>query len=208
MKTKLVSRQTQSNWWIDASLFTGGLLAALTGIYFLFLPVGGYQGGRNPQYGLRVLFERSTWDDLHTWSGVAMIAFAVVHLIIHWSWVVNMSRRIFRELITRRESLNWRGRWNLILNVIVGLSFSLAAISSVYFLYFPGGSNSAAASTVIFTRTAWDMLHTWSGTVLILAALVHFAIHWRWVTKVTSKIGKSFVGRLAFVHPQNPTVEM
>jgi len=50
------------------------LLAALSGIYFLFLPVSGYQGGRNPMYGVTVLFERSAWDDLHTWGGVVMIA--------------------------------------------------------------------------------------------------------------------------------------
>jgi len=27
----------------------------LSGIYFLVLPTGGYQGGRNPYYGIQVL---------------------------------------------------------------------------------------------------------------------------------------------------------
>jgi hypothetical protein len=31
------------------------------------------------------------------------------------------------------------------------------------------------------------MIHTWSGVVLITAAVVHFAIHWRWVKNVTAK---------------------
>jgi hypothetical protein len=40
--------KTRNNWLIDACLFIGALVASITGMYFLFLPVGGYQGGRNP----------------------------------------------------------------------------------------------------------------------------------------------------------------
>ena len=76
-----ISAQNRNNWLLDATLFLGGVLAALSGIYFLFVPSGGYQGGRNPTYGVTVLFDRHTWDDLHTWGGVAMIAAAVVHLV-------------------------------------------------------------------------------------------------------------------------------
>jgi uncharacterized membrane protein len=75
-----VSSQTRRNWWIDAGLFMSAVLASLSGIYFLFLPVGGYQGGRNPWYGVEIIFTRQTWDLLHTWTGVAMIIIALVHL--------------------------------------------------------------------------------------------------------------------------------
>ena len=74
MTTQPVSKQTQRNWWINAALGGSAIIAALSGIYFLFLPNGGYQGGRNPLYNLQILFTRHTWDDLHTWSGVIMIA--------------------------------------------------------------------------------------------------------------------------------------
>jgi hypothetical protein len=39
----------------------------------------------------------------------------------------------------------------------------------------------------LFSRTVWDLIHTWSGVVLIAAAAVHLSIHWRWVTKVTAR---------------------
>ena len=76
MEKKGLSAKTKKNWAIDAVLALGGLLAALSGIYFLFLTSGGYQGGRNPMYGITILFERHTWEELHTWSGVAMIVVA------------------------------------------------------------------------------------------------------------------------------------
>jgi hypothetical protein len=187
MSTQIVSKQTQKNWWIDAALFISAVIAALSGIYFLFLPTGGFQGGRNPLYNIQILFTRQTWDDLHTWGGVAMIAAAVIHLTIHWKWVTSMARRTWNELTGKCGCLNPRGRWNLILNTVVAISFILTAISGVYFLFVTSG-RWAAVPMFVFTRTTWDMIHTWAGVSLIVAVSIHLAIHWKWVTKVTRKM--------------------
>lgn len=187
MKVQTISKQTQQNWWIDAALFSSAVIAALTGIYFLYLPEGGYQGGRNPLYNTRILFERATWDDLHTWSSVVMVAAALVHLVIHWNWVTLMVRRTWNELTGKCGCMNARGRWNLILNFVVAASFSLTAASGVYFLFVPGGRQ-AADPMILFSRQTWDLLHTWGGITFIAAAVLHFAIHWKWVTKVSRKM--------------------
>jgi hypothetical protein len=179
-----ISKQTQKNWWIDATLFGSALIAAISGIYFLFLPSGGFRGGRNTLYNVQFLFTRQTWDDLHTWGGVAMIAVAIIHLALHWNWVVNMTQRISNELFGRGRRLHPRGRWNLVLNLVAGISFLLAVLSGVYFLFFPGG-HAASDPMIVFTRTTWDLIHTWAGVTLIAAAILHFAIHWQWVCKVT-----------------------
>lgn len=179
-----VSKQTQKNWWIDAALLTSALLASLSGIYFLFLPTNGYQGGRNALYNVQILFDRHTWDDLHTWGGVAMIAIALIHLVIHWNWVSSMIRRSIKELTGKCGCMNARGRWNLTLNTVVAVSFILTALSGVYFLFFPGGRG-VVDPLILFTRTTWDLIHTWAGVIFISAAIIHFAIHWKWITKVT-----------------------
>jgi len=56
----------------------------LSGVYFLFLPSGGYKGGRNPMYGVTILFERHTWKRFTPGAAWAMIVVAVVHLAVHW----------------------------------------------------------------------------------------------------------------------------
>lgn len=183
-KTGEISGQTRRNWLTDALLFSSALLAALSGIYFLFLPRGGYQGGRNPWYEVTILFTRHTWDDIHTWAGVAMIAIVVIHLTLHWSWVVSMARRTVRQLRGQVGAMNVRGRFNLGLNLIVALSFLVCALSGIYFLFFPG-NQAAADPGLLFSRLTWDLLHTWSAILLIVAAVLHFAIHWRWAVKVT-----------------------
>jgi hypothetical protein len=187
MNKKAVSKQTLKNWWIDAGLFSGAVLAALSGNYFLYLPNGGYQGGRNPMANVVILFDRHTWDDLHTWSGVAMIAIAAIHLAVHWPWVNNMLRRSLKELTGQCGCMNLRGRFNLWLNAVVALSFLLTAISGIYFLFVPGG-RLAADPQIFFSRTTWDLIHTWAGVTLIAAAMIHFAIHWKWVVKVTRSL--------------------
>jgi hypothetical protein len=185
--TQAVSKQTQKNWWVDATLFGSAIIAALSGIYFLFLPSGGYRGGRNSLYNIQILFTRQTWDDLHTWGGVAMIAAAIIHLVIHWPWVVNMVRRTFNELAGKCGCMNSRGRWNLIINIVVGFSFLVTALSGIYFLFVPGGRG-ATDPMILFTRATWDFIHTWAGVLLIIAAVTHFAVHWKWITKVTGKM--------------------
>ena len=108
-----VSKQTRNNWLIDAAVFIGAVVAAITGIYFLFLPSGGYQGGRNPMYGITILFSRHTWDDLHTWFGALMIAAVVVHFAIHWNWVKGMAKRMMKSVTGKGARMNRHGYLNV-----------------------------------------------------------------------------------------------
>ena len=184
-----VSIQTRNNWLVVLLLITSGLFTVFSSIYFLFLPNGGYQGGRNPYYGIVILFSRSTWDLVHTWAGVMMIAIAAIHIPLHWTWIVSMTKRIFKIILGQCKGMNSRGQFNLLINGLIALSGLLAAISGMYFLFFPGGQGAGASyPALIFSRTTWDVIHTWSGTIMIAAGILHFSIHWRWVTKVTGKL--------------------
>jgi hypothetical protein len=186
-----LSTQTRRNWLIDAALFLGGILATLSGVYFLFVPSGGYQGGRNPMYGVTILFGRTTWDALHTWTGVLMIGAAAIHLAIHWPWVVMMAKRTVNAFTSRGNKLSRGARLNVALNALVAISFLVTAVTGIYFLFAPSGESGHAASgsaTFLFSRTTWDLIHTWAGVVLIAAAVAHLAIHWRWVKNVTRRL--------------------
>jgi len=187
-----MSLQTRTNWLIDLTVFLGGLLASLSGIYFLFLPSGGYQGGRNPMYGVTILFDRHTWDDLHTWTGVAMIIAAVIHLAIHWQWVRMMTRRIVNVLLSKGSSFSKGAKLNVAIDALVALSFFVTAVSGLYFLFAPtggyeGGRSADQAAIFFFSSTMWDLIHTWAGVIMIGAVIAHLWIHWRWATNVTSR---------------------
>lgn len=179
-------------WLLDATVFLSGLVATLSGIYFLFIPSGGYQGGRNPMYGVTILFSRHIWNDLHTWSGLLMIAVATLHLAIHWRWVKVMGKRAVKAVFSRGTKLS-RGPWlNVTINALMAVSFLLTAASGIYFLFVPsggfqGGRNPGWDPMFLFSRATWDLIHTWAGIVFISAAMVHFWIHWRWIKTMTKQ---------------------
>lgn len=183
---KGVTTLTRNNWLMDFSLFLTAVVTVLSGIYFLFLPDGGFKGGRNPFYGLRILFLRETWEWLHTWIGLAMVVIALVHIIFHWKWVKSMFKRVVSGASAQ---LNPRARYNLWLNTVTALSFLICAVSGIYFLFVGGSEGGRNPEPMfLFSRTAWDMVHTWSGVLFIIAAILHFDIHWRWIANVTKKV--------------------
>ena len=146
-------------------------------------------------------FGRQTWDDIHAWGGVAMILTIVVHLAIHWHWVVRMTRRVIKALVDKSCGLS-RGAW---VNVWVDVqrsrsAFLVTAVTGIYLLFLPtggyqGGRNLNWDPNFIFSRTTWDLIHTWAGVIMIVAAIVHFWIHWRWVVNVSRRFFLSLVQR-------------
>lgn len=193
-----MSNRTRANWLIDAAVFLGGILAGLSAIYFLYLPSGGYEGGRNPMYGITILFGRHTWSGVHTWGGILMIVAVAVHFAIHWQWVKRMTRRTASAVVPGGKSLSRGALVNVAVDAVIAISFLLCALSGIYFLFAPeggfqGGRNLAWDPGFLFSRTTWDLIHTWSGVVMGVAAVVHFAIHWRWVKQVTSKFFRSLL---------------
>ena len=100
MSRKRVSRASL-NYVVDVAIGVGFLLAAVSGIVLYFVP-GGFQGGRNPQYLQAVLgLTHHQWDGLHTWSSFVMIAGVLGHLMLHWKWMVCMTKK----LLTRRKPI-------------------------------------------------------------------------------------------------------
>lgn len=194
-RTRSLSPATRLNWLLDAVVFLGAVIASLSGIYFLYF-VSGYQGGRNPTYGITLLFSRETWDMLHTWAGVAMVAAVALHLAIHLNWISMMGRKVMATL-RGKSGMSKGARVNVLVDLVIAVSFLLAAASGVYFLFDvrSGWQVAGSAPLFLFSRTTWDIIHTWSGVTLIVAAIVHLAIHWGWVTKVTAKMWRSIGSR-------------
>jgi cytochrome b subunit of formate dehydrogenase len=198
MVKRIQAVQGRNKWLLAAIVLLSGLVAALSGIYFLFVPSGGYQGGSNPWYGVTILFSRHTWEDLHTWGGVLMIVVAVVHFVIHWRWVKVMSKRTVAALFSRKARLAKGPRLNVAINLVVAVSFLLTAVSGIYFLFAPsggfeGGRNTGWDPMFLFSRTTWDLIHTWAGVVFIGAAVAHFWIHWRWIKNTTTRLFRSLL---------------
>lgn len=86
------------HYFVNIIIGVGFLLAAFSGIVFLFGGTGGYQGGRNPSFMTEMLFiSRTVWKDLHKWSGIVMTVGVALHFILHWNWLVRMTKNLFKR---------------------------------------------------------------------------------------------------------------
>ena len=87
-----MSKKAKLNYAVDVVIGLAFILSAVSGLVLFFAP-SGYQGGRNPYYLQSVLFlSTHTWDILHTWSSIAMISGVGAHLVLHWDWMVCMTK--------------------------------------------------------------------------------------------------------------------
>ena len=93
-------RKATQNYIVFITLFLLGLFQAVSGfIQWLVLPRGGYRGGR--EVGTvadnTFLWQRDTWVDLHNWIAVALVVIVLIHLILHWKWIVHMTKTYFTQ---------------------------------------------------------------------------------------------------------------
>ncbi len=93
------------NYALDVLLLVALLLSAVTGIVlWLGGSSGGYQEGNNPAFQTTLLgIARETWKDLHTLSSLVMVAGVILHLVLHWKWIVCTTRRLLSRPASRRK---------------------------------------------------------------------------------------------------------
>jgi hypothetical protein len=73
------------NYWIDFGLLISFLIVTLTGI-IKFRGLG--------LYSVLGFSGISTW---HDWSGIVMAVLVLVHLVLHWNWIVCETKNIFSK---------------------------------------------------------------------------------------------------------------
>ena len=189
MKTKRtsVSTVTFNRWWLFLLLSVTGIAIFLSSVYFLYFPVG-FQGGRNPDYGIIIVFGREMWDAIHLWSGIGMIIVMVIHIAVHDKWILAMFKRFFQGKSKEIKPLKGKAQFNILLDAVAAISFLVVATSGVALLFLPSGRSVEVVNGFLLSKATWDIIHTWSGVVMLIAAILHFYIHWKWITKVTGRV--------------------
>jgi hypothetical protein len=76
-----------------AFLMLSGLIETVSGfVLWLVLPSGGGKRAVEVSY---LGFTRHTWIDIHDWVAIALTAVVVIHLMVHWKWILRMIKQLF-----------------------------------------------------------------------------------------------------------------
>jgi hypothetical protein len=88
-------------YYTAVSAFLLFLLETFSG-FVLWLAVSsgdGFRGGRggaeSPGQEEFLTVTRSGWIDIHDWAGVALLVIIGLHVVLHWRWIVRVTKRVF-----------------------------------------------------------------------------------------------------------------
>lgn len=131
------------NLWVDVGLFSAILLAlapVLTGLA------------------------------IHEWLSLTLAVAVIVHLLLHWSWIVTTLGRFFSKL-------PGAARLNLVLNVAFFIDFTLVTFTGVMI---------SREALPLFGLTLprselWSGLHRLTADLSVFIVGLHVALHWKWI---------------------------
>ena len=136
---------TKVNLIVDGTIFAGFLVA--TAPHFTGMPI-------------------------HEWLGIAFGAAIISHLLLHWSWLVATTRRIF-------TTAPHQARINYVLNTLLFIDVTL--------LVFTGLMISKIALPQLGITLApgmlWRSVHTLTADAAVFIVGLHVALHRGWITK-------------------------
>lgn len=133
---------------------------------------------------LTIYEEHATGITIHEWGALALAGIAVVHILLHWKWIIAFGKRFFQNI---RSDI----RLNYILNIVLFIAFTAVT--------FSGLMMSEAVLPALGIRPPeggfWHFLHSLSADITLGLVALHIALHWKWIT--------STIKRLVF--PGSPT---
>lgn len=141
--------RTRLDFWFD-----GALLAAYTLVYSL-----GFTGLA-----------------IHEWLGLGIGLALLLHLTLHWDWVVRTTRKLFAR--GGRDRAIWL--LNLTLLVVMTLCVLSGVLISQVALYQLGIS--------VHASPFWANVHDTTAKLTLILVSVHVAVRWRWIVSVGGRL--------------------
>jgi cytochrome b561 len=71
-----------------------GFIQVISGFLLWLVIPGGHRGFGIGQVTGDLLWSRYTWIEIHDWTAVALVVVVIIHIILHWKWIVYMTKKI------------------------------------------------------------------------------------------------------------------
>jgi hypothetical protein len=140
---------------------------------------------------------RYIWIDIHNWASVALFAVVVLHIMFHWSWIVETIKRAKSYFIAPIRKAGEQ----FIAAVSLLVLFILDCFSGfVVWLILPRGAQDYYNMLSGIGRTFWGLqrniwvdIHVWLAISIISIMIIHLILNWSWVVNISKKIFNGFI---------------
>ena len=122
-----------------------------------------------------------TGQEVHEWLGLALATVLLVHLTLHWDWVVRVTGRLWRRAGRRR--VVW------LIDLLLLIAMTLCVLSGVLISQFAV----PALGVHLTPGSNWNHVHDLTAQLTLALVAAHVALSWQWIWRV----GRQVAGRLA-----------
>ena len=122
---------------------------------------------------------------IHEWLATALIAVLIVHLLLSWDWIMQITRRFIGRI-------NRQSRINYILNWLLFIDGTIIMLSG----FMISESLMPALGIQLPRNFAWRGLHDLSANLFIVLLGLHTALHWNWIVDTFKRYVFRPLGRL------------
>lgn len=146
---KRKSNPTKINLWLDVVIFVAFLLA---------------------------LDPRLTGIAIHEWLSLAAAVAVLTHLILHWEWIIAVTRRFFGRT-------SGAARLNYVVDALFFVDLTVIMVSGLMVsqAILPWLGLTAPAGSF------WRILHSLSADWAVILVAVHTALHWKWLVNAVKR---------------------
>ncbi len=122
-------------------------------------------------FAFLVAFEpHLTGATIHEWFSLALGGALIVHLLLHWNWIITVGKAFFRKLFHS-------SRLNFVLDVLLLVAFVTIMLSGLMI----SRSVLAVFGISVSAQPAWRFLHSSASDFALLLVGLHIALHWKWI---------------------------
>ncbi len=134
----------------------------------------------------------TTGKVIHEWLSIAFCVAIIVHLLLHWEWVVAVTRRFFSKTVKP-------ARVNYLLNILLFISMTVVFFSGIMMSEVILPMLGIEAQHNFF----WRWLHSFSADSILVVIGLHLALHWKWIVNTTRRyVIRTSPGKLAIGVPK------
>jgi cytochrome b len=118
-----------------------------------------------------------TGGSVHEWLGVALSGAVVVHLLLNWNWIVQITSRFFSKA-AKGQRLKYFLNWSLFASgIMIVLSGLMISKTVMPFLGLSVPQN-----------MSWKQLHELFTNILMVLMGLHVAVHWSWIVNMFKRL--------------------
>ena len=113
---------------------------------------------------------------VHEWLGIGLGVAIMTHLLLHWQWIVQITRRLLGKV-------PWSARLNYVVNCLFFVDMTLIIFTGIMI-----SEQALPLFGIEMPRNmTWRQVHFLASDFMVFILAAHVALHWKWILNTANR---------------------